>query len=179
MNPDKFREARIKINELWKSIAILAGENNAEEAKKEFSRAGVLIDKLTPKAEGEIQERSVKNLGIRLKTISVLIDKIKAPKKKAAPLVLIDWNEERLSSLPANYLSKVLANMGIGEDSQVCFSAIGKGIKSSYQIDFGNGESSAFSGSSHKPLKKNLPTGTKKVSEPFSFSIIKSMFDKK
>ena len=185
MDPDQFRKARIKINQLCETIRTLADENNAELSKKKLVQSSALLEDLIPQAEGEIQKRSVKNLGIRINGVSALIDKIKIPKKKAArsknaaPEQIIDWNEAHLSSLSENYLSKVLTNMETGSDSQVCFSTTGKGIRASYQVAFGDGKSSAFSGSSHKPLKKKLSNSAQKISQPFSLEYIKSIVKQK
>ncbi len=184
MDPDQFRKARIKINQLCEAIRTLADENNAELSKKKLNQSKTLLEDLGPQAEGEIQERSVKNLGIRIKSVSVLIDKIKIPKKKkarkkAGPEQIIDWNEAHLLTLSDNYLSKVITNMETSNDSQVCFSTTGKGIRASYQIAFGDRKSSAFSGSSHKPLKKKLSSSGKKISQPFSLEYLKSIMERK
>ncbi|MFH2092965.1 MAG: hypothetical protein ABIJ31_11435 [Pseudomonadota bacterium] len=178
MDPDQFREIRVKISQLCDNIITLAENNDAQTSKNKLSQANVLLDGLTPQAEGEIQQRSVKNLGLKCNALSAMIDKIKVT-KKAAPDSNIDWNEAYLSSLPGNYLSKVFANMGSDKTCRVCFSTAGSGIKASYQIDFGDGKCPAFSGSSHKELKRTLLQSSQKVSQPFSLSTIESIINKK
>lgn len=178
MDPDQFREVRVKISQLYDNVMILAEENDAQASKDKLSQAIVLLDGLTPQAEGDIQERSVKNLGMKYNALSGLIDKIKVT-KKAVPESYIDWNEEHLLSLSGNYLSKVIANMGSDKISQVCFNTKGNGIRASYQIDFGNGKCPAFSGSSHKQLKRTLLDSGQKISQPFSLSDLESIIKKK
>lgn len=185
MDPNQFRETRIEISQLCESIQALTDINDEETSKKKIDQAGVLLKGLTPKAEGEIQERSVKNLGLKIKAATSLIDKMKTTKKPSAksknaiPVEIIDWNEERLSTLSNNYLSKVLTNKGSDKDPEIRFGTIGKGVRPSYQIYFENGKSSAFSGSSHKLLKKKLPKSSQKISQPFPFSILESIIKKK
>ena len=185
MDPDNFRRIRLKINDLNEDIKLYSEKNDAESSKNKLSQAQSLIEELKQEAEGEIQERSVKNLENKLKFSLILIDKIKPAKKptkkstKSAPVERIDWDTERLSLLSNNFLSKLLSNMEVNTASKVCMSTTGKGVKPSYQIDFGNGDVSAFSGSNHKQLKRKLPNSPDRISQPFSFSEIKSIFDSK
>lgn len=185
MDPDQFRKTRITINELCVDIKFFADKNDAETSNKKLSRANLLLEKLLLQAEGEIQERSVKNLRFTINAASALIDTIKPGKKPSAkannptPTEIINWEEESLSQLPDTFLSRVLTSMNSDQDSKVCFSTIGKGIKPSYQIYFTDGKSSPFSGTSHKPLKRKLPNTPDKISQPFSLSIIKSIIEKK
>jgi hypothetical protein len=184
MDPDQFRKNRIKIKTLCENIEILATEKDAETSKKQLGQAESLLDDLAPQVEGEIQERSVKNLGMRLNAASMLVDKIKQPKKagkprKTTPVNLIKWDEERLAQLPENYLSKVYDHMKSLDATRIYFSTTGKGIKASYKIESDNGSTSDFSGASHKPLKRKLPASGPKISSPFPFSIIQTIVQKK
>ncbi|MCF6247908.1 MAG: hypothetical protein L3J69_11160 [Desulfobacula sp.] len=184
MEPNKFREARIEIGQVCEHIAVLVANKEGEEAKSDFEKANQLLDTLTPKAEGEIQERSVKNLGLKIKAASMAIEKMKPAKKPRrartlSPEEIIDWTQERLATLSDNYLGKVFANLGSDEGNIVYFSATGKGVRPSYQIDFGNKKITAFSGSGHKPLKRKLPGGTERISPPFSRSTIEAILNRK
>ena len=180
MDPDQFREIRLKINRLNEDISMSAENKNEVVAIEKLAQATALIEKLVAEADGKIQTRSVKNLENKLKFASTLVEKIKISKtasKRPVPLEKIIWDEERLSHLSNTFLTKLLDNMRTNTNSQVCFSTIGKGIKPSYQIDFGNGEIFAFSGSNHKKLKKNLPKNSERISPPFSFLKIKDISD--
>ncbi len=184
MDPNKFREARVEIGQVCAHIAELVTNKDGEAAKSDFEKVNQLLDVLTPEAEGEIQERSVKNLGLKIKAASIAIEKMKPAKKprKArvlSPEELIDWTEDRLATLSDNYLGKVFANIGSDESNIVYFSATGKGVRPSYQIDFGNKEITAFSGSGHKPLKRVLPGGPERISPPFSRSTIEAILNRK
>lgn len=182
MNPDEFRKIRLEINKLCDEVEILSEKHDADACNKKIDRAGVCVETLTEQAEGEIQERSVKNLKYRIKYATLLTSKIKIKPGKAAGASKIShstpsivWDENRLSSLSDNYLMKLLDNMASHEHSNVCFSTTGKGVKPSYQIDFGENQISAYSGSSHKKLKRNLPNGVNKISKPFSLQTIQSI----
>lgn len=182
MDPDKFRKTRIQINQLCEEIRILSDKNDAEASLKKLNQAGLLLEELAPQVEGEIQKRSVKNLGMKMNAASSMIDKIKTNKKSGRSenaAGLIKWDEARLSELSPDYLSKALVNIGPKKDCKIRFSTTGKGVRPSYQIDFENGESSAFSGSTHKPLKRLVPKGSQKISQPFPVSVIKSILSKK
>jgi len=183
MDPNQFREARVRINELCNNIAVLADKKDIETSKETYEKATQLLESLTPQAEGEIQERSVKNLGLKIKVADMLIGKIKPLRKKkprkTVPKVYIDWTMERLESLSSNYLAKVFANMGTNADTKVYFSATGKGVRPSYQVEASDQDDIAFSGSGHKPLKRKLPSGEKDLSPPFSRSVIESILERK
>ncbi len=184
MDPNKFREARVEISKVCEKIAVLVADKDGDAAKSDFEKANQLLDVLTPEAEGEIQERSVKNLSWKIKAASMAIDKMKPAKKprKAkvlSPEDLIDWTEERLATLSDNYLGKVFANLGSDEGNTVFFSTTGKGVRPSYQIDFGTEGITAFSGSGHKPLKRILPGGPERISPPFSRSTIEAILNRK
>ena len=178
MEPDKFRESRRAINRLCKGIDLLIEQKEREASKKGHIEVSSQLDILKPQAKGEIQKRSVKNLGIKLKGLSTLIAKLK-PKKKPAikrePKIAIAWDEERLGQLSPAFLKKVFMNMGDDTKARVCFGTTGKGIRPSYQIEFGNQETKAFTGSGHKPQAKPILPGTRKISQPFSHEVIDSI----
>ena len=185
MEPDKFRESRQAINRLCENINLLIDQKDLEASKDGFQEVASKLDMLKPQAEGEIQERSVKNLGIKLKGLSIFIAKLK-PKKKPAkkggkkgtePAIV--WDEERVGQLSPVFLKKVFTNMGGDTDARVCFGTTGKGIRPSYQVEFGNQDVKAFTGSGHKPVEKPLSTGSKKVSQPFPRSLIDSILNGK
>ncbi len=180
MEPDKFRESRQAINRMCENINLLIDQKDLEASKEGFEKVSSQLDILTPQAEGEIQERSVKNLSIKLKGLSIYIAKLKPKKKKKkagkkVPKIAIVWDEERLGQLSPVFLGKVFKNMGDDTDAKVSFGTTGKGIRPSYQIKFGNKERKAFIGSGHKPQTKPLSSGTKNISQPFAYGVIDSI----
>ncbi len=178
MEPNKFRNSRVAINQRCDEIRNLIDEKDRENALIMHKKASSMLDRLTPKAEGEIQERSVKNLSFKLRALSTLIEKIK-PKKKPRSTVKLDpiiWNEKRLEELSAGYLAKVVSNMGEDKEAVVCFSTGGKGIRPSYQVEFINQDVVAYSGSGHTPLKRTYEAGSTKMSEYFAHSMIDTIF---
>ena len=183
MEPNQFRETRLRINQLCNDIVLYVDKKDAESSKDAFDKANQLLEALTPEAEGEIQERSVKNLELKIKVASTLMAKMKPVKSKKArqttPKVYIDWTNDRLETLSGNYLAKVFANMAAGTETRVYFSATGKGVRPSYQVEFSDEKTIAFSGSGHKPLKRNLPAGDRQISPPFSRSVIESILERK
>lgn len=177
MEPDKFRESRQEINRMCESIHALIDQKALEESKASFEVVNERLDVLRPQAEGEIQERSVKNLGMKLKNLSYLINKLKpksggSRKKGKAG---IEWNEERLGQLAPAFLEKVFKNMGDDANAQVCFGTTGKGIRPNYQIQTGSTEPVSFSGSSHKPTNKPVAGKVKNISLPFSRAVIEKI----
>jgi len=181
MEPNKFRESRQEINRLCENINLLIEQKALEASKERYQEVYTQLDILKPQAEGEIQERSVKNLSIKIKALSSYIDKLK-PKKKPAiksgkkgAKTAIIWDEERVGQLSTIFLKKLFMNMGDDTEAKVCFGTTGKGIRPSYQIEFSNQDITAFSGTGHKPLKKPLSTGTKKISQYFSHGVIDSI----
>ncbi len=185
MEPDKFRESRQAINRLCKNINVLIEEKDLEASTEGYEEVSSKLDLLKPHAEGEIQKRSVKNLGIKLKSLSTYIGKLK-PKKKpgvrggkrtAKPAIV--WDEDRVGELSPVFLEKVFANMANDADARVCFGTTGKGIRPSYQIEFANQDTTTFSGSGHNPVKKPLSAAAKKTSKPFSYEVIGSILGKK
>ncbi len=178
MEPDKFRESRQAINRLCKGIDLLIEQKELEASKEGWEKVSSRLDILKPQAEGEIQKRSVKNLGIKIRGLSTLIAKLK-PKKKPAvkrePKIFIVWDEDRLKKLSPVFLGKVFKNMGDDKNARVCFGTTGKGIRPSYQIEFSSKETKAFTGSGHKPQTKSFSPGTKNISQPFSHEVIDSI----
>jgi hypothetical protein len=184
MDPNKFRESRLAINRLYEDINVLIEQNALEASKAGYEEVNTQLDTLTPQAEGEIQERSVKNLSIKIGSLLTHIDKLKPPKKKGAggrkgTKVAIVWDEDRVGQLSPAFLKKVYINMGEDTDAKVCFGTTGKGIRPSYQVEFSNQKVIAFSGAGHGPQKKPLSTGTKKISQPFSHELIGSILNGK
>ncbi len=182
MEPDKFRESRQAINRLCKGIDLLIEQKEREASTEGHIEVSSRLDVLKPQAEGEIQERSVKNLGIKIRGLSNLIAKLKPKKKpavKRAPKIAIAWDEERLGQLSPVFLKKVFKNMENDAKARVCFGTTGKGIRPSYQIEFSNKETTAFTGSGHKPQAKTILPGTKKISQPFSHEVIDSILHRK
>lgn len=181
MEPNKFRESRQEINRMCKNIMALIDQKELETSKECYQEVTSRLNKLTPQAEGEIQERSVKNLSVRINSLSTQIGKLK-PKKKPAkkrikkdPVPAIVWDEERVGQLSPVFLKKVFHNMGNDTEASVSFGTTGKGIRPSYQIMFGDKNGIAFSGSGHRPLNKPLSTATKMISQPFSHGVIDSI----
>jgi hypothetical protein len=178
MEPNKFRESRQAINRLCKNIDNLIEEKSKEASKEIYEEVYAKWETLNPLAEGEIQERSVKN------GLSMRIDKLKPAKKpsvrgaKKEPAGIV-WDEERVGQLSAAFLKKLLANMAKDTGATVCFGTTGKGIRPNYQIQFSSEEVVVFTGSGHKPLDKPLSAGAKKISPPFSYEVVDSALGKK
>jgi hypothetical protein len=180
MEPNKFRESRLAINQMVQNTMNIIDQNELDASNEAFQDVSSRLDILTPQAEGEVQERSVKNLRIRVNALTTLIAKIK-PKKKPRqpknPQPNFEWDDEHVGQLSPAFLKKVLKNMADDKEAKVCFGTTGKGIRPSYQIGFSNKDNTSFSGSSHNSLKKSLSTGTKKVSKPFSYDLIQSVLN--
>lgn len=180
MEPNKFRESRQAINRVYENILTLIDNKDLEASTEKHQEIKGQLDLLKPQAEGEIQERSVKNLGLKIRALTPYIAKLK-PKKKAADRrkkgikTEITWDEERVGQLSEVFLGKVFSNMGNDTNARVCFGTTGKGIRPSYHIEFGNQEATTFSGSGHKPVKKSLSTAAKKASQSFSYQVIDSI----
>jgi hypothetical protein len=181
MEPNKFRESRQAINRLCENVNLLIDQKDLEASKEGFEEVNSKLDILRPQAEGEIQERSVKNLGVKVNALLTNIGKLKPKKKKAnrtgkrVPKIAIVWDEERLGQLSPVFLGKVFKNMGKDKNSRVCFGTTGKGIRPSYQIEFANQETIGFTGSGHKPQAKPISTETKNISQPFAHEVIGSI----
>ncbi|MCK5837114.1 MAG: hypothetical protein KAH09_07600 [Desulfobacula sp.] len=181
MEPNKFRESRQAINRLCENIIVLIEQNALEASKEGHQEVSSQLDLLRPHAEGEIQKRSVKNLGMKINGLLTRIGKLKPKKKpakkdgKSGAKTGITWNEERVGQLSTVFLQKLFTNMGDDTNAKVCFGTTGKGIRPNYQIEFSNQEITVFTGSGHKPLDKPLSAGTKKISQPFPQDLIGSI----
>ncbi len=178
MEPNKFRESRQAINRMCEHIDDLIDQKAMEESKASFEEVNTELEALRPKAEGEIQERSVKNLGMKLNILQVKISKLKAKKtttrRSGAAKSLIVWDEERIGQLSLPFLKKVFANMAGDAEAKVFFGTTGKGIRPNYRIQFEDKRVLGFTGSGHKP-QDNLPaSGAKNISAPFAFQVVES-----
>jgi len=184
MEPNKFRESRQAINRVYDDIITLIENKDLEASKERHQEVTSKLEILTPQAEGEIQERSVKNLRLKINALNTPIGKLKPKKtsvrgrKKAAKTAIV-WDEERVGQLSPVFLKKVLSNMGDDTNAKVYFGTTGKGIRPSYQIEFGNEETTTFSGSGHKPVKKSLSTATKEAAQSFAYPLIDSILNGK
>ncbi|MBA3011770.1 MAG: hypothetical protein KKF12_01055 [Proteobacteria bacterium] len=184
MEPDKFRKSRQAINRLCKNVDNLIEEKSLEASKEIYEEAYAQWETLNPLAEGEIQERSVKNLSVKINGLSMRIGKLKPAKKpstrgaRKGPVGIV-WDEERVGQLSPVFLKKLAANMAKDKGATVCFGTTGKGIRPNYQIQFSNGDLTVFTGSGHKPLDKPLSAGAKKISKPFSHEVVTSHLGKK
>jgi hypothetical protein len=176
MEPDKFRESRQEINRMCKNVHALIDQKDLEESKAGYEAVHERLKVLKPQAEGEIQKRSVKNLGIKLKNLSTLIRKLK-PKssgtRKSGKTGVV-WDEARLAQLSPVFLEKMLQNMGTDDQAAVCLGTTGKGIRPNYQIHFSDKTITAFSGASHKSSQKPGAANTKNISSPFPRAVIET-----
>lgn len=184
MEPDKFRESRQAINRLCENLALLIEQNAADASRECCREAQEKLDRLIPEADDEVQLRSVKNLGLKIKHLLSLINKLKVKKTAASgreknETIPVEWDEDRIKQLSPAFLKKVSANMGSDSKASVCFDITGKGVRPSYQIRFGNQEITTFSGSAHKPKEKSLLGGSHKISRPFSSMAINSAVNRK
>ncbi len=174
MEPDQFRESRVAINRLCDNILQMIDAKKTEKAKSYHNEASEQLDQLRSQAEGEVQERSIKNLASKVNMLSMQIQKIKpgasAAKRKKSQR--IEWDEKRIASLAPNFLLKLLENMGTHKHVTVCFGTSGKGIRPNYQILLGPEKSMAYSGSSHKPLAKTMDAKSGRLSRPFTRNVI-------
>ncbi len=176
MDPNKFRESREAINRLCENIDLLIDQKALEASKERYSEVNDCLEALRPKAEGEIQQRSVKNLGSKLKALSARISKLK-PKKTASrkgKATRITWDENRVAMLSNAFLEKVLANMGQDTGARVFFGTSGKGIRPNYQISYSSNETIAFNGSSHKQNTSVISGNSAKLSPPFPMEVIEN-----
>ncbi len=184
MEPNKFRESRQAINRLCKNIDSLIEAKSLEASKEIYEEVYTQWETLNPQAEGEIQERSVKNLSVKINGLSMRIGKLKPAKKpakkgaKKGPTGIV-WDEERVGQLSPAFLKKLLSNMAKDTGATVCFGTTGKGIRPNYQIQFSNEDVTVFTGSGHKPLDKPLSAGAKKISKAFPYEVVDSALAKK
>jgi hypothetical protein len=184
METNKFRESRQAINKLCKNVDNLIEEKSMEASKEIYEEAYAKWEMLNPQAEGEIQERSVKNLSVKINGLSMRIAKLKPAKKPSVrggkkESTGIVWDEDRVGQLSAAFLKKMLANMAKDTGATVCFGTTGKGIRPNYQVQFSSQSVVVFTGSGHKPLDKPLSAGAKKISQPFAYEVVESALGKK
>ncbi|MDD9304092.1 MAG: hypothetical protein HUK40_17785 [Desulfobacter sp.] len=184
MEPNKFRESRQAINRMCENVDQLIEDKAVEESKTGFEEVSGVLDTLRPQAEGEIQERSVKNLGMKISILASKIAKLKTKKTStrrsagtAKPMVV--WDEERVGQLSAPFLRKVFANMGGDAQSKVFFGTTGKGIRPNYRIEYSDKRLLGFTGSGHKPQDPPSASGAKNLSDPFDFQVIESALKNK
>ncbi|KXJ32922.1 hypothetical protein [Pseudomonas sp. HUK17] len=85
------------------------------------------------------------------------------------------WTEENLPQLGLIFLGKVLDKMR-KEGATVRFGNTGQGIKPNYQVRLPNTVSISFSGLSHKRFNGPDTFEEKNLSEPFSFSTIRTAY---
>lgn len=184
MEPDRFRESRQAINRLCENMNGFIEENDVEASRQCWEKAKAQLDILIPQADDEIQERSVKNLGLKIKYLLSLIDKIKVKKGSAAGIekkqpAPVEWDEDRIKHFSPAFLKKLSVNMGNDSKACVCFDTSGKGVRPSYEVRFGNNATATFSGSSHKLREKPLSGDSRKLSRPFSAMAVDSALNAK
>jgi len=184
MEPNKFRESRQAINRLCDNIDKLIEDKSAEESKVCLEQVHGDLDVLRPQAEGEIQERSVKNLGMKLNALASRISKLKAKRTSTRSAsgggkTMIVWDEERVGQLATPFLEKVYANMDGDTECQVFFGTTGKGIRPNYRIKFSDSRLTGYTGSGHKPQDPLPASGANNLSDPFAFQVIKSALESK
>lgn len=181
MEPNEFRESRISINRLFEQMDQLIENKEADESRVFFDKAFGELDELTPKASGEIQERSVKNLAMKLKGMDERISKLKTKGSSSSSGSRvknnIEWDIDRVAQLSKTFLGKVLGNMAGDSESKVLFGTTGKGIRPNYQIKFQDGQMASFTGSGHKPKAGASGQGAKNLSSPFPFQEIDAVLN--
>jgi hypothetical protein len=183
MEPTKFRESRLAINRLCDQMDQLIEQKEVDESRACFDQAFGELDELRPKASGDIQERSVKNLAMKLKGMEVRIAKLKTKGTASSGSGSrvknnIEWDLDRVAQLSENFLDKVLQNMAGDSESKVMFGTTGKGIRPNYQIRFKDDQIASFTGSGHKPKAGPKGQAAKNLSSPFSFQEISDLLNK-
>ncbi len=183
MEPTKFRESRLSINRLCEQMDQLIENKDLDESTACFDKAFGELDALRPKASGEIQERSVKNLAMKLRGMQDRIAKLKnkgTASSGSGSRVKnnIEWDIDRVAQLSKNFLEQVLKNMAVDSESKVLFGTTGKGIRPNYQVEFNDGQIISFSGSGHKPKANSPGQGAKNLSAPFPFQDIDAIVNK-
>ncbi|WDP89155.1 MAG: hypothetical protein HUN04_05195 [Desulfobacter sp.] len=183
MEPNKFRESRQAINRMCEHIDLLIEKKAVEESKTSFEEVNSELENLRPQAEGEIQERSVKNLGMKLNILAGRISKLKEKKatrqRSSGGKQNIQWDENRVGQLAEAFLVKLTDNMAGDKEAKVFFGTTGKGIRPNYRIEFGDGRVVGFTGSGHKPQDPLPATGAGNLSDPFPFEVIQSILENK
>jgi hypothetical protein len=182
MEPTKFRESRLSINRLCEQMDQLIENKELDESTACFDKAFGELDELRPKASGDIQERSVKNLTMKLKGMEGKISKLKTKGTTSSSGSRvknnIEWDIDRVAQLSKKFLEKVLKNMADDLESKVFFGTTGKGIRPNYQIKFKDGQIAWFTGSGHKPKAGPKGQGAKNLSTPFPFQEIDAILNK-
>lgn len=182
MEPSKFRESRLSINRLCEQMDQLIEKKEVDESRACFDQAFGELDELRPKASGDIQERSVKNLAMKLKGMEDRISKLKTKGTSSGSGSRvknnIEWDIDRVARLSKTFLEKVLKNMAGDSESKVLFGTTGKGIRPNYQIEFKDGQVISFTGSGHKPKAGPKGQGAKNLSAPFPFQEIDAIVNK-
>ena len=183
MEPNKFRESRLSINRLCEQMDQLIEKKEVDESKVCFDQAFGELDELKPKASGDIQERSVKNLAMRLKGMEDRISKLKTKGTGSSGSGSrvknnIEWDIDRVAQLSKAFLEKVLENMAGDPESKVLFGTTGKGIRPNYQIEFQDARMVSFTGSGHKPKAGAPGQGAKNLSAPFPFPVVEAVLNK-
>jgi len=182
MEPTKFRESRLSINRLCEQMDQLIEKKEVDESRACFDKAFGELDELTPKASGDIQERSVKNLAMKLRGMEDRISKLKtkgtASSSGSRVKNNIEWDIDRVAQLSKTFLEKVLKNMAADSESKVLFGTTGKGIRPNYQIEYKDGQIASFTGSGHKPKAGPKGQGAKNLSAPFPFQVIDAILFK-
>lgn len=184
MEPNKFRESRLSINRKYEKLDQLIEDKAVDECRTRFEKVSADLEALRPEAEGEIQERSVKNLDIRLNSFDSRIQKLNtsraaAKRSRSSAKTAIVWNEERLAQLAKPYLEKVWANMEGDTGASLMLGTTGKGIRPNYRITYSDGRVQGFTGSGHKPQKEASPAAGKNLSDPLPCDLIKGILDQK
>ncbi|MGD9825270.1 hypothetical protein [Desulfobacter sp.] len=177
MEPSKFRKSRLAINRLCEQMDQLIEDKEVDESRACFDQAFGELDELRPKASGDIQERSVKNLTMKLKGMEDRISKLKTKGTASSGPGSrvknnIEWDIDRVAQLSKAFLEKVLENMAGDPGSNVLFGTTGKGIRPNYQIEFKDGRMASFTGSGHKPKAGAKDQGAKNLSAAFPFQDI-------
>lgn len=183
MEPNKFREFRQSINRMCEHIDQLIEKKAVEESKACFEEVNGELETLRPQAEGEIQERSVKNLGMKLNILRGKISKLKVKRKASGRSgsggkATVQWDEERIAGLADAFLKKMFANMDGDSGAQLYLGTTGKGIRPNYRIRFSDDRVAGFTGSGHKPQDPLPASGGKNLSSPFSFAAIEAIVNK-
>lgn len=182
MEPSKFRKSRLAINRLCEQMDQLIEEKEVDESRACFDQAFGELDELRPKASGDIQERSVKNLTMKLKGMEDRISKLKTKGTASSGTGTrvknnIEWDIDRVAQLSKAFLEKVRETMAGDPGSKVLFGTTGKGIRPNYQIEFKDGRMASFTGSGHKPKAGAQDQGAKNLSAPFPFQDIDAILN--
>lgn len=183
MDPNKFRESRLSINKKYDKIDELIEAKAFEESMNNFEKVSADLESLRPEAEGEIQKRSVKNLGMRLNHLDKQISKLKTKRtgtaKKGGAKSSIVWDEERVAQLAKSYLEKLVSNMQGDANALVKLGTTGKGIRPNYRIEYTDGRVQGFTGSGHKPQKEQPKSDGKNLSNAFPCQVVTAILEEK